>query len=93
MVHFMGPANPAGVPIIGVPKNFEPLVDKDIMYQKIGNTVGQNSKSEWPPVPKRGVISQKEQGHAHHGIKQKKGIIALKPWVAVLFMIVFVQAP
>jgi hypothetical protein len=93
VVHFMGTAHTTGIPIVGISKEFKSLVDKNIVHQKIGDTVGQYAKSQWPSVPKPSVVAQEEQGHAHNGVEQEKGIVPFKPRVVVLFVMVFVERP
>ena len=46
VVHFMGPAYTARIPIVGISEYLEPLVYKNIVYREIGDAIGQNSKAK-----------------------------------------------
>jgi hypothetical protein len=92
-MYFMGSSHPSGIPIIGISEQLEALVYKNIVYQKVSNSVGQNSKPQWPAIPKRGIVAQIKEYHAHHGIENEESIVPLKPRVVVFFVMVFMKAP
>ena len=89
VVHFVRPTDASGIPVIGISEHLKALVDKDVVYRKISDTIGQNTKAQGPAIPEFGFGTQIKKNHAHHGIENKKGIIALKPRIVVFFMVVF----
>jgi hypothetical protein len=93
MMYFVCPSYPFGIPIIYVSKQFEPLVYKNIMDQKVSGTINQYTKPQWPPVPKVGLGAQPKEGDAYRCVEQKKGIVSFKPGIVVLFMVILVQGP
>ena len=45
MMDFVRSSNAFCIPIVRIAKKLEALVDKDVMYHKIGNTISENTKS------------------------------------------------
>ncbi len=93
MVHFMRSSKSFCVPVVGVPKNFETLVYKYIVHQKICGPVRHDPDPDGIAVPKSGSSRHIEKRHAHHRIEDKKGIVPFEPGIMVLFMVVPVQGP
>ena len=93
VMNFVRTSQPFCVPIIGVSKKFEALVNKNIMHHKIGSAIGHNSQAYGKSCPKAFVTPKIKTGHTHNGIKNKKGIIAFKPAFVILMVVVFMQAP
>ena len=93
MVYSMRLSYAPGIFIVGISKQPEPLMNKNIMYNKVGNSVCQNTKTQWLPVPKGGIGSDHDQRHTGYSVENKEEIVPFKPGVVVLFMVVFMQTP
>jgi hypothetical protein len=88
VMYFMGPAQPPCIPIVGFPEKLKTLVDKDIVYKEVSGSISHNTKTNGPTVPKPCSTAHYKKGHAYYGIKDKKGVISLKPGAMVLFMMI-----
>ncbi len=93
VVHFVCPSYCLGVSVVGVAKQFETLVDKDIVNRKVRNAVGQNTKTDGQSDVKDVVFPQQEESNANNGVKRKKTVVAFKPAIVVFFVVVGVQMP
>jgi hypothetical protein len=93
VMDFMGAPDAPGVPVVRISEELEPLVDKNIVNHKIGDPVGQDTEAYWVALPERGIGRHHDKGHAHHGIKNKKGVIPLEPGIVVFAMVVPVEGP
>jgi hypothetical protein len=78
VMHFMCSSDSSQIPVIAVAENFKALMNKDIMYQKVTQSVNGNSN----PYKKTDVVSiqnsekyQKETGNSEY---QKEGIISFE---------------
>jgi hypothetical protein len=87
---FVGASYTTCIPIIGVAENFESLVYEDVMYKKVGDTIGQNSKTKRVSIPKS-VCPSVKQGHTYNGVKNKESIVPFKPGIMVFMMVVLMQ--
>jgi hypothetical protein len=92
-MHFMSPTHAFCIPIIRFSKHFKTLVYKNVMHYKIGRTISHNTKANREASPKAFVAPEIKATHAYYCVKNKKGIIALKPTVVIFVVVVFVQAP
>jgi hypothetical protein len=93
VMHFVRPSNPSSVPIISISKQFESLVNKNIMYQKIGQAVQENTQCDWESRPKVIFTPKNHESCAYKGIKNKKEVVAFKPRFVIFLVMVFVQVP
>jgi hypothetical protein len=92
-MHFMSFTHAFCIPIIGFSEHFKTLVYKNVMHYEIGRTIHHNTKANRQASPKTFVAPEIKATHAYHCVKNKKGIIALKPTVVIFVVVVFVQAP
>src|SRR5690606_39255925 len=90
VVHFMSSTYAAGVPIVRVSEHFEPLVYKNIVDKKIGNTIGKNTQPNGQSSQKSKIAPANKTADAYKGVKKKKIIVALPPTPVILVMVVFV---
>ena len=58
VMDFVRPANSTGIPIIGIAEHFKALVNKNIMYHKIGDSIGQYAEAQRPTIPERSGAAQ-----------------------------------
>jgi hypothetical protein len=92
VVDFVSPSDPPGIPVVGIPEDLKPLVDKNVMHQKVGDPIGQDPESYGVALPE-GSGPQIEKAHAHHRIKDEKCIVSLEPGIVVFPVMVPVQDP
>jgi hypothetical protein len=90
---FVRPAYTSGIPVIGVSEHLEALVDKDIVYQEIGDPIGQDAQTYGPALPEIRIRRGHDEGHADHRVEDEKGIIAFKPGIVVFSVMIPVEAP
>jgi hypothetical protein len=93
VVHLVGTAHSTAITAVGIPEDLKTLVDKDIVNQKIGKPIGENTQSNGKANLENIILPQQEKPDAYKGIEDKKGIVALKPGVVVLAVVVAVQVP
>jgi len=65
------------------------LVDEDVVHQKVSDTVGQDAKANRVTIPDD-IAAYIKKRHTYNGIENKKGIIALKPGIVFLMVMVLV---
>lgn len=93
MMHLMSPSNSTCVPIVGISKQLETLVYKDIMNGKISQTVGENPQANRQSYFKDVVLPKQKEANADHSIKDKERVVALEPRVVVFLMMICVEFP
>ena len=93
VMNFVRTSQPFCVPIINISKILKPLMNKNIMHNKISRAICHNSQAYGKSRPKALVTPKVKAGHTHNGIENKKGVIAFKLAFVVFVMVVFVQAP
>ena len=92
-MYFMSPPDAARIPVIGIPEHLKTLVYKDVVYQKIRDSVGKYPQTYGPSLPKIRIHRRHDEGHAYNSIKDKERIISFKPGIVVLPVVVPVEAP
>lgn len=93
VMDFMGSSYRFCIPVVGIPKYFKSLVNKNIVHQKIGHSVNKNSNANGQSRPKI-VFSPKDyKTTANDSIKNKEKIIAFKPRLVVFFVVILMQHP
>jgi len=92
-MYFVCTSQPFCVPIIGVSKKLETLMNKNIMHYKISSAIRHNSQTDRKSCPKAFVTPEIKTGHTNDCIEDKKGIITLKPTFVIFVMVVFVKLP
>jgi hypothetical protein len=93
VVDFVRPPNAPGIPVVGISKYFEALMDKDIVHQEIRDSVRQDPQTDGPALPEIRICTGHDEGHADHRVENEKGIVALEPGIVVLPVVVLVKAP
>jgi hypothetical protein len=93
VMNLMGTPYTSCIPVVGVSENLKPLMDKYIMDQEIGRTIGHDTKSDRVAIPEFTISRQNNKAHAYNSIKDKKGVISFKPGVVVFSVVILVQAP
>ncbi len=92
-MYFVSSPDAPCIPVISIPEHFKSLVDKYIVYQEIGCAIGHNSKADRPPIPEGSTMCQVEKCHTDHSVKNKKGVITLKPGIVILSVVVCMEMP
>jgi hypothetical protein len=93
VVHLVGTAHRTSIAAVGIPEDLKTLVDKDIVNQKVGKPIGENAQSYGKANFKYAVLPQQKKANTYKCIEDKKGVVALKPGIVVLAMMVAVQVP
>ena len=93
MVHFVRPSYCFCIFTFGVSKNFEPLVNKNIVNQKVSQTISKNSNAQSQTNTQYFIFPKHKKTNTNYCINYKKSIIAFKPRIMVFFMMVFVKIP
>ena len=93
VVHFVRTPYRFSVPAFCLTENFKALVNKNIMYHKVGKTVGKYPEANRKAYLQNVILPQQKESYAYQGIKYEKSIIPFKPGVVVFFVVVFVQYP
>jgi len=78
MMHFVRPANSREVGMIGVPKQLESLMNKDIMYEKVSQAVQGNSKPGPEHPVKMSLHANQKPYNSRQSENQKKEIVVFK---------------
>jgi len=89
MVHFVCTSNGFGITVISIPEQFKPLVNEYVVDKKIGESVSENSQSNWQSIPKIKIFPRQKKTNTYGGIKKKEKIVAFPPAVVVFFVVVF----
>jgi hypothetical protein len=77
-MHFVRPADGPEISIIGVAKQFEPLVNKNIMHQEISEAIQCNTQP-YPEEKIKPVLHANEQRcYSRDGKDQEEEIIVFK---------------
>lgn len=93
MVHFMGSPQAFCIPIIRIPENFKPLVDKYVVNKKVGKAIGENSQTQGKSSPKIVIPPAQKTANAHKRIKNKKKVIAFPPATMIFLVMVPMKTP
>ena len=93
VVHLVCPADSTRVTIVDVAEQLEPLVDKNVMNDEVGKAIGENSQPDSEPDFENSILPQQEKPDAYDCIDNKKRVVALKPGIVVLAVMVGVQGP
>jgi hypothetical protein len=93
VVHLVGAPYRFAITAGGIAEYLKALVNKNIVYQEVSQPVGEDAQTYSKANIKYTHIPQQEKPYADNRVKYKEGIVALKPRVVVLAMVVFVQAP
>lgn len=93
MVHLMRPAYRHGVTVVGVPEDFETLVDEDVVDKKVGPTVAKNAYPNGQSGFEYVVAPKQKEPDAVRRIHDKEQVIAFKPRIVVFFVVVLVPRP
>lgn len=90
VVHFVCPAYGARISVVDVAEQLKTLVDEDVVHDKIGKAVAKNTDPDGDPNFKHIKPPQQEKPDTDHGIHYKEKVIAFKPRVVVLAVMVLV---
>ena len=93
VVHFMCPSHGFGIAIIGISEPFKSLVDKDVVNQKISETVDKNPNAYGESRPKIVLPPKNYAGGTDDGVENEEQIIAFKPWFVIFLVVIFVKTP
>ncbi|GAB2773290.1 hypothetical protein GCM10010465_19500 [Actinomadura fibrosa] len=93
VMHLMGSANGFKIKIVSLPQNFEPLMNKDIMDEKVGHPIDSYAQSYKEKVVVPGLHSEEKSGNSGNGENEKKEVVMLKKPGGLLVVMVFVQNP
>jgi len=93
MVHFVGAPNGFAITAGCIAEYLKPLVDKNIVNKEICQSIGKYAQTYSKSYVQYAHIPQQEEADTDNCIKDEEGIIALKPRVMVLAVVVFMQAP
>jgi hypothetical protein len=93
MMYFMGFANGTKIGVIGALQPREALMNENVMYQEIAETVECNSDSciEFPISMIQGSAQGKE--HSGNGENQEEEVVSFKEGIAFFHVMGFMQAP
>ena len=81
------------IPIISISEHFETLMDKNVMYKKIGQSVSENPQADGQSGPKAKIAPTYKTTNAHQRIKKKKVIVSFPPTAVVFMVMIFVKFP
>jgi len=94
VVYFVRFAQGAEIEIIGTGKQFETLMNEDVVHHKIGKAVKRDAQAyinEESPRLIEGAC--RKEGHGETRKNDEKGIVALKEIFLVFVVVVVVQYP
>src|SRR4030095_11438080 len=92
VMHFMCPANCSHITIVASCKPFESLVNDDIMYQKISDTISHDAKTDRLHPPCIIKCAEIDQEYTWHSEDDKECVVLFKKAGLYLVMI-FMQVP
>ena len=94
VVHFMCSAYGSEVPIIRVAEPLRALMDENIVYQEISQSIKRNSRSDpYTHIGNTVTHAEKEQRDRRRCEDQEESIVAFENASVVLFMVILVQRP
>jgi hypothetical protein len=93
MVHLVGTAHGFAITASSVAEYLKALVDKDVMNHKIGKAVGKYPEPNSKPNMEDIILPQQEEPDAYQRVKYEKSIVALKPGIVVLAVMVLMEVP
>jgi hypothetical protein len=79
VMNFMRPSQGFSIHRSRSSKQSKSLVNKDVMHQKISQTICKNPQTYSQSKLKNFQIPQQHKSHTNNGIKDKKHIISFKP--------------
>jgi hypothetical protein len=93
VVDFVGPSDPTCIPVVSIAEHFKALMNKNIMNEKIGQSISKNAKSNREASPKTIAVPTDKAKDTHDSVKNKERIIAFPPTSMVFVMMVFMEDP
>jgi len=93
VMHFMTFAKGNQIFVFGVFEELQPLVDNDVVHDKITQAVSKNSQANEKSVIETGFCPKIKQEDAGNGKNHEKQIVALKNMGVFRLVMVFVQIP
>ena len=93
VVNLMRSTDALGVPVVGVSKHLKTLMDKDVVHQEVGHTIGEDSQAYGQSCPKVVILPGNEAADAYCSIKKEKEIVAFPPATMVFFMMILMKGP
>ena len=87
MMHFMCPANSANIPVIAAGKPLKPLMDDDIMNEKISDAISHDAKTDRLHPPYIIKSAKEDQQNTWNREDDKKCIVLFKKTGLHLVMI------
>jgi hypothetical protein len=93
VMDLMSTPDSAGIPVIGISKHLKPLMDKDIVYQKISKPVSKYSQAYWQTCPEAKILPGCKTGDTYNGVKNKEGVVALPPVFVIFHVVIFMKHP
>ena len=93
MVHLMRPADRFKIEIVGVPEQFETLVDEYVVNQEVSQAVKGDSQPYPEQVVETLLPSEVQRQDPGDGEDQEKEVIVLQKPLRFLLVMIFMQRP
>jgi hypothetical protein len=78
MMHFVGPAYRTYICAAAPREPFEPLVDDDIMHNKISQAISHDAETDRLQIPSVSISTEKDEQHTGNSKYDKEEIVLLK---------------